>query len=339
MPRVRAVLLVLVVMAGLAAPVLPASATSDPQYVTPQGETVKENAHLARVQLTLRKKAHMRYKIPFRTVAGSAKPGRDYKTTKGTVTIKKGAKSVSVWIPLINDKVIEPTEKFTVKFKRTSRWYALTKNEVTITVLDDEVVKKWSGDITVHVTQHEVQNPTTIDEDWTFVAHLVLKADQWGTSWFPTSASSWTLSGTHVVRGGNADCPNTPDHMDFQTTGAFMANPLSGYPATGQAQYWMKSAAGTVPAVMEAGPISADATSYSYWDYTHTCTEHVSASDISVVFQTHWRTSDPVKHPGTFPLTMHKGEDPTLTVNFTDTYSQQAGWATHSRVTGTLHGS
>ena len=187
MPRVRAVLLVLVVMAGLAAPVLPASATSDPQYVTPQGETVKENAHLARVQLTLRKKAHMRYKIPFRTVAGSAKPGRDYKTTKGTVTIKKGAKSVSVWIPLINDKVIEPTEKFTVKFKRTSRWYALTKNEVTITVLDDEVVKKWSGDITVHVTQHEVQNPTTIDEDWTFVAHLVLKADQWGTSWFPTS--------------------------------------------------------------------------------------------------------------------------------------------------------
>lgn len=332
-------LLALLLIAAVLLPVRPASATFHPQRLTPHGETIKENAGRARVKFTVHGKVKRTVKVPFQTVAGSAKPGKDYRTTKGKLTLKKGSYGGSIWIPLVNDKVTEPTESFAVKFK-DGDLYDLAEKKVTVTIKDDDkvVVKRWAGNITVHVTQHQVMNPTTIDEDWTFVAHLVLAPDQYRTSWFPTSASSWSLDGTHTVTGANADCLDHPDHEDFHTTGRFMTNPLSGYPGVGQAQWWLKTQAGSVPNVMEAGPISADATSYTYWDYTHTCTEHVGASDITVGFQTHWRTSDPVGHPGTFPFTFHGGADPRLTVDFTDNYSQQAGWTTHSVVTGTLHG-
>jgi len=308
--------------------------------VTPKGESIKENAGRARVILTVANKAKKKIKIPFKTVAGTAKPGRDYWTTKGKATLKKGTRQTSIWIPLINDKSVESTEKFTVKLKDGAA-YNLKRKSVTVTIVDDDkvVVNRWSGDLTVHVTQHQVSNPTIVDDDWTFVAHLVLAPDQYRTSWLPTSASTWTLQGTRTTTDPTGDCAAHPDHRDFDTTGNFMANPLSGYPQLGQAQYWLKSAAGSVPYVMEAGPITAANTYHSWAYYSGSCHESVSDSSTSVGFQTHWRTSDPVGHPGTFPFTFHGGSNPTLTVDFTDDYSQQTGWTTHSRVTGTLHAS
>jgi len=344
MTRLRAVLLSslasLLVLGALTLPVGPASATYWAPTVTPKGESIKENAGRARVILTVKAKAKKTLRIPFKTVAGTAKPGRDYRTTKGSAVLKKGTRQTSIWIPLINDKTPEATERFTVKLTDGAT-YNLKAKSVTVTILDDDkvVVNRWSGDITVHVTQHQVMNPTIVDEDWTFVAHLVLAPDQYRTSWFPTSASSWTLSGNHTSSDPTGDCAAHPDHQDFDTTGNFMADPLSGYPQTGKAQYWLKSAAGSAPYVMEAGPISTSTIYHSWAYYSGSCHESVGDGSLSVVFQTQWRTSNPVGHPGTFPFTFHGGADPTLTVDFTDTYSQQSGWTTHSRVTGTLHAS
>ena len=55
------------------------------------------------------------------------------------------------------------------------------------------------------------------------------------------------------------------------------------------------------PPVMEVGTTVVPATTYSYWDYTHTCSEHVASAEVTLGFQTQWRTSDPVRPPGNLP--------------------------------------
>ncbi len=320
--------------------------------VAPKGATVSEAAGRAVVKLALKAKAKKTLRIPFKTVAGTARAGSDFKAAKGKVVIKKGAKSGKVTIVLVNDRVAEPVERFTVRFAGGSA-YRLKTTSATVTIKDDDgaaggggadaalaKVHQWSGDITVHVTQHQVMNPTIVDEDWTFVAHLVLAPQPYTNVWLPLPASSWTLQGTHTSSDPTSQCAAHPDHRDFDTSGSFMADPQSGYPQTGKAQWLLKTQVGTTPSVMEAGPISAADVYHSWAYYSGSCHESVSDSSTSVGFQTHWRTSDPVGHPGTFPFTLKYGASGTsLTVDFTDDYSQQAGWTTHSRVTGTLHGS
>lgn len=325
----------------------PASATYSPPAATPHGEKVAEGASRARVVVKLSKKSPATLHVPFKTVAGSAKPGQDYKTTKGTLTIKKGARSASIWIPLVDDKTPEAPEEFKVKLKDGAT-YNLTSDTVTVTIKDDDqaTVDRWSGDLTVHVTKSNVTGTVTVAEDWTMLLHLVLETDQNHTTWIPTSASSWSLQGTRTSTDSVDECAAHPSRWEFSTTGTFVPDPVSHTPTLGQSGFWMHGIYGQksiddsflTPPVMEVGTTVAPATAYTYWDYTHTCSEHIANGQVTLGFQTQWRTSDPVAHPGTFPLTIQSsnGNETSLSVDFSDTYHQSAGMTTTSRVTGTL---
>ena len=92
-------------------------------------------------------------------------------------------------------------------------------------------------------------------------------------------------------------------------------------------------------AVVDATAPQSFSTSTQYG--SQGCQSTVSEAQVSLGFQTTWRTSNPVGHPGTFPLTIHttNGNETSLSVDFSDTYHQQAGMTTTSRVTGTLRAS
>jgi hypothetical protein len=346
-PRALTVVLTLATLGLLClVPVGPASATHHPPTVTPHGEQVSEGASLARVVVKLNRKSGLTLKVPFTTVAGTAKPGQDYRTTKGTLKIKKGTRSASIWIPLVDDTTPEGTEQFKVRLKDGGT-YDLASRTVTVTIKDDDqaTVDRWSGDLTVHVTQNNVTGTVTIAEDWTMLLHLVLEPDQYRDSWIPTAASSWSVQGVRTSTDSANECAAHPSRWEINTSGTFVPNPPQN-PPLGQSTYWLKNVAGKksiddafpYPPVMEVGITYVPATAYTYWDYTHTCSEHVADAEVTLGFQTQWRTSDPVGHPGTFPLTINSsnGNETSLSVDFSDTYHQSAGMTTTSRVTGTL---
>jgi hypothetical protein len=328
-------------------PLGPAAATYSAPSATPHGEKVAEGAARARVVVKLDRKSPAALHVPFKTVAGSAKPGKDYKTTKGTLTIKKGARSASIWIPLVDDDTPEPTEEFGVKLKDGGN-YDLTSKKATVTIKDDDqsTVERWSGDLTVHVTQNNVTGTVTVADDWTMLLHLVLETDANHTTWTPTAASSWTLQGTRTSTDSASECAAHPSRWEIGTSGSFVPDPVGHNPSLGQSSWWVHGLYGKksiddsflTPPVMEVGTTVVPATAYSYWDYTHTCSEHVASAEVTLGFQTQWRTSDPVAHPGTFPLRIgtSNGNETSLTVDFSDTYHQSAGMTTTSRVTGTL---
>lgn len=350
MIRLRSLLTILTLLittgiVGLVSAV-PASATYVTPTATPKGEKVKEGASLARVLVKLPKNTGTALKIPYKTVGGSAKPGKDFKKTKGTLTIKKGTKSASIYIPLINDDVPEPTEEFTVKLTDGAT-YNLSAKTVTVTIKDDDeaTVEQWTGDLTVHVTKNNVSGSVTQAEDWTMLLHLVLETDANHSSWYPTAASSWTAQGVKTSTDSSSECAAHPSRWEFDDGGTFTPEPSLANPGPSQSTYRLNNVYGKksvddsfiYPPVMEVGLTRVPSTEYTYWDYTHTCSEHVAADEETLGFQTTWRTSDPVNHPGTFPLTLtYKNGGATLTVDFTDTYHQSAGMTTTSRVTGTL---
>jgi hypothetical protein len=101
-----------------AAPAVPSAAdTAAPIDVTAPAVSVAETAARATVKVKLAKPARRTTRIRWRTLAGTATPGADYRAAKGTVTIRKGARKGKVTVAILNDTRPEPDETFTVRFK------------------------------------------------------------------------------------------------------------------------------------------------------------------------------------------------------------------------------
>jgi hypothetical protein len=89
--------------------------------------------------LTLSAAAAAPVSVAWSTVAGSARPGRDYVDGRGTVTFSPGQtrKTIGVWV--IGDRLREGDEQFTVALAapRNARLLDST-SRVTGTILDDD---------------------------------------------------------------------------------------------------------------------------------------------------------------------------------------------------------
>ena len=83
--------------------------------------------------------------VPFTTANGSALQGADYAGTNNTLTFGTNVLSQTITVPILNDKVLEGTETFTVNLGVPGGEAALgSPNAVVVTILDDESILQFS---------------------------------------------------------------------------------------------------------------------------------------------------------------------------------------------------
>ena len=58
--------------------------------------------------------------VGYETVSGTATAGEDYKATIGTLTFPAGTTEQTIHVPIIDDKVVEEEETFTIRFSEAS---------------------------------------------------------------------------------------------------------------------------------------------------------------------------------------------------------------------------
>ena len=76
--------------------------------------------------------------VTYATNVGTATAGSDYTSKSGTVTIPAGQNSVSLQIPIINDTLSEPTERFALSLINVDSGVLLFPRTTNVSILDDE---------------------------------------------------------------------------------------------------------------------------------------------------------------------------------------------------------
>ncbi|MBL8581033.1 MAG: PQQ-dependent sugar dehydrogenase [Rhizobiaceae bacterium] len=76
--------------------------------------------------------------IEFETEAGTATSSLDYTPRSGTLVMPAGATSVNLTIPIINDGMSEPTERFSVSLISVDSGTVLFPRTTNVSILDDE---------------------------------------------------------------------------------------------------------------------------------------------------------------------------------------------------------
>ncbi|MBI3417070.1 MAG: hypothetical protein HY043_17395, partial [Verrucomicrobia bacterium] len=96
--------------------------------------------------------------VDYTTAAGTAKPGTDYIETSGTLSFTADEKLKLVTIPILNDGVKEPDEKFTFKLSNATGDVLGTRFSARITIIDnDPGVQFTVNQLWVHEPEGAVQ--------------------------------------------------------------------------------------------------------------------------------------------------------------------------------------
>lgn len=100
--------------------------------------TVSESARDAKLTVT-RSDAKGKAKVKFTVVEGSAKFKSDYKTRSGFAVFRPGSTTATISIRIVNDRVPEYAESFTVNLTGASGGYSLSGiTSATVTITDDD---------------------------------------------------------------------------------------------------------------------------------------------------------------------------------------------------------
>ncbi len=107
---------------GIAGTTIPATipsatASATPVVASAPDRSVAESGGHVVVVVRLAQRAKKSTRVRWRTAAGTATAGADYRSGKGSLTIPKGARSGKVRVAIVNDTRPEPDETFGVKFK------------------------------------------------------------------------------------------------------------------------------------------------------------------------------------------------------------------------------
>ncbi|WP_043512703.1 MULTISPECIES: Calx-beta domain-containing protein [unclassified Actinoplanes] len=79
--------------------------------------------------------------VQYNTSDGTAKAGKDYTLTKGTLTIPPGTMKTSIKVPIINDSDMEDDETFSVRLSNANPLGAqITSGDSTVTIKSDDTV-------------------------------------------------------------------------------------------------------------------------------------------------------------------------------------------------------
>ncbi|HET8707782.1 MAG TPA: Calx-beta domain-containing protein [Pseudomonadales bacterium] len=101
------------------------------------GTSVSEGAGVASLQVTLSEVPHSPVSLGFVVQPVSAQLNSDYSVASGQVAFAAGQQSAVINIPLVNDQVEEPTERFLVKLLANEA-VGVAIDSAFVTILDDD---------------------------------------------------------------------------------------------------------------------------------------------------------------------------------------------------------
>jgi hypothetical protein len=77
--------------------------------------------------------------VRFATENGSALSGNDYRANSGTVNFRSGRTTATFSLLIVNDRVRESSEQFTVRLSNpSSGWELGSDNVATVTITDND---------------------------------------------------------------------------------------------------------------------------------------------------------------------------------------------------------
>ena len=85
-----------------------------PTYVGVAVPEKQEDAGVMRFEITLDPAPDQMLTLIYTTLGGSAIADEDYMSTQGVISVKPGTTSLSIDVPLIDDNIHEPSERFTL---------------------------------------------------------------------------------------------------------------------------------------------------------------------------------------------------------------------------------
>lgn len=89
-------------------------------------------------RLELNRAAQFDIDVTFKTVDGTAIGGKDYRSSTGVVTIRRGMTSQSLWLDLIDDSVFEGSERFGVDIATSTPTVTIARSHATGTIRENE---------------------------------------------------------------------------------------------------------------------------------------------------------------------------------------------------------
>ncbi len=99
--------------------------------------TVGENAGVAVIPVTLGAAQTATVSVRYITRSGSAKPGRDFRNRRGSLTFAPGETGKTILVPIIDDGKAEPTEKFAVALFAPMN-ATIVDGRAIVTIKDDD---------------------------------------------------------------------------------------------------------------------------------------------------------------------------------------------------------
>ena len=120
---------------------VPAPVVRAPAVITLDGPTltVSEGAVAAVLRLERSQQLEGRVQVTWRTQAGSADPGRDYSPVTGVAEFADGQSTRAIYIPLLNDRLVERDETFTVELFASGEGVRIHPTaRVQTTIKDDD---------------------------------------------------------------------------------------------------------------------------------------------------------------------------------------------------------
>jgi len=198
-----------------------------------QAVTVLDNGVQAVVALKLSKKATKTVKVAWATKDGTALAGSDYTKSSGTVTIKKGKRTGTITVPILDDTVYEATEAFTVTLASKQ---ATGAGPVTVTITDNDPTpgptapSALAGTITAVQTSADPLHPArSVVTTFTMTVRLVPTATP--GQWRDDGSGSWTIRGSGYETVTEDVCSYSAI-TEVSDTGTFLKG--AGAPATKQ---------------------------------------------------------------------------------------------------------
>lgn len=115
-------------------------AFAPPRIITVAASAVSVNEGSRRVTVTVqRTNTSGTARVRYTTTAGTALARSDFRARTGTVSFKKGQATASFAITIVNDRVKESDESFTVSlFQPSAQWSIGSAAATTVTITDDD---------------------------------------------------------------------------------------------------------------------------------------------------------------------------------------------------------
>jgi hypothetical protein len=187
-----------VLMLGFFSPFQPAQAAAAKGALLVRDTAVVEgDASTVAVKIALARRVNHKVSVSYRTVARSARSGVDFVGASDRVVIPAGAKAVSVRVPVLDDALDEPTERFRVRiFDPVGA--SIVDRSGRVSILDDDAAPSLSvGDVSI-------TEPTSGTTTLSFPVSL-------------SAPSGRTVSMSYVVTAGTATSGS--DYVASPSTG------------------------------------------------------------------------------------------------------------------------